>query len=54
MRLLINQILWGLHRVLCYVGLHAPERIYKFDVVSDGFKVDGWFCAVCNKTWEEK
>lgn len=51
---LFNKLRWGIHRLLCYVRLHAPERIFTFDDESEGFKPDGWFCAVCTKTWEEK
>jgi len=54
MRARINKLRWLLHRVLCAVWLHAPERIFMFDTGSDEFKPDGWFCAVCGRTWEEK
>lgn len=51
---MINKLCWCVHRVLCFLMLHAPERIYMFDDESDDFKPDGWFCAVCTKTWKEK
>ena len=54
MRVLINNLWWWIHRVLCYVGAHAIDKVYMFDDGSDEFQHDGWFCPVCNKTWEEK
>lgn len=54
MLVVVNKLCWLLHRALCCVRLHAPERIFVFDVKLDEFKPDGWFCAVCGKTWEEK
>lgn len=52
MKELIKKGAWGFHRLLCQVGIHAPEQIFLFDDKSDEFKPDGWFCAVCTKTWE--
>lgn len=54
MRALLNKLCWCVHRALCYVGVHAVERIHTFNEEKADFIVDGSFCAVCIKEWEEK
>ncbi len=53
MKLLVKKLCLFVHRVLCYISIHAPERIFLLEDDSQDFKPDGWFCAVCTKTWEE-
>lgn len=50
----IRRGLWWVHRALCFVKVHAADRVWMYDDESDDFKPDGWFCGVCNKTWEER
>lgn len=54
MRKLIHKLCWYVHKALCCMGIHAPEKIFTLDDELKEFKHDGWFCAVCIKTWGEK
>ncbi len=57
MKALINKLCWSIHRALCYVGIHATEKTFRFypsqsDLnESSEFEMCGWFCGVCTKSW---
>ncbi|KKN68070.1 hypothetical protein LCGC14_0455240 [marine sediment metagenome] len=54
MKLLVKKLCLSVHRMLCYVGIHASERVFKIGPEPHDFVPDGWFCDVCSKTWEEE
>ncbi len=53
MQALTNKLCGAVHRALCYIGIHAPERIFMSNDKLEDFKPKGWLCAICTKTWEE-
>lgn len=51
---MIKKLMMCVHRVLCVVGVHAAQEVFRFDEEGNEFLTDGYFCGVCNKIWEKK
>lgn len=54
MTAILMKLSWCVHRALCYGGVHAAERVYRYDAAANDPVLDGWFCSVCRKSGEKK
>ena len=52
MKKAVSRLFRGFHLLLCVLGIHSVEPVWKFDGVLGEFEQDGRFCPVCTKTWE--
>lgn len=50
-----RKLCWWIHRLLCYVGVHASEKVSRYVEEKDDFEEVGTFCPVCmkHKDYEE-
>ncbi len=54
MKKLLSKLCWCTHRALCWMRIHSVEPVWKFNEKSGEFELDGSFCTVCTKSWEDK
>lgn len=56
----LNKLRWCVHRALCYMGIHAPERNWRMPGPDqevrnvENWVASGWSCGICHKYWRGK